>query len=75
MHWEVISMDKVYQGCMLVDERELTLLINAIGEDIRSYEFQTDLFDELVKLYVKLVKEKESISRERAKHEPKTESI
>lgn len=68
-------MDKVYQGCMLVDESELDILLDAVGSCIDAVTYCDEPFNELVKLYVKLLKEKESIERERAKYELKTESI
>lgn len=68
-------MDKVYKGCMLVDENELDIMLHALWNDIKEYPTRNEASNELVKLYVKLLEEKESISRERAKHEPKTESI
>ena len=68
-------MDKVYQGCMLVDEKELTALMKAVQNEIYDKCVKEETFNELTKLYVKLLKEKESIQREREKLEPKTEGI
>ena len=68
-------MDKVYKGCMLVDEQELLHMMIAVGHTIHTASVNSEVFNDCVKLYVKLLEEKESISRERAKHESKTESI
>ena len=68
-------MDKVYQGCMLVDEKELDIMLHALWNDIKEFSDNKETFNALVKVYVKLLKEKESIEHERAKLEPKTQSI
>lgn len=68
-------MDKVYKGCMLVDENELNMMLESLKNYIYENVDTGEHFNNLVKLYVKLLEEKESISRERAKHEPKTESV
>ena len=68
-------MDKVYKGCMLVDERELSILLSAIANQLTKFTGFCGEFNELTRLYVKLLDEKESIQREREKHEPKTESV
>lgn len=66
-------MGKVYTAFMMVDEKELDTLIQAIGCELGEYTYTDDVFNDLTKLYVKLLKEKEDLQRERAKH--KTESI
>lgn len=68
-------MDKVYKGCMLVDENELTALMRAVQNEIYDKCVKEETFNELTKIYVKLLKEKEDIQRERAKCKPETESI
>lgn len=68
-------MDKVYRGCMLVDEEELDMLLDAVGGILDRIQHINKDFNELTKLYVKLLKEKEDIQRERAKFEPTTESV
>ena len=68
-------MDKVYKGCMLVDEQELDILLDALKCEIYESCDTDEHFNNLTKLYVKLLSEKESISRERAKCKPETESI
>lgn len=68
-------MDKVYQGCMLVDEKELEAMMNSLGHTMHRTTVNSEPFNDCVKLYVKLLKEKESIQHERAKYEPKTESV
>ena len=68
-------MDKVYKGCMLVDEKELDTMMYALFNEMVDFEYPSPSFNEIVRVYVKLLDEKESIQRERAKHEPKTESI
>ena len=68
-------MGKVYTACMLVDENELDIMLNSVRIEIGCCEPTNESFNELVKVYVKLLKEKESIQHERAKLEPKEESI
>lgn len=68
-------MDKVYQGCMMVDENELDILLDSLKAEIYESCDTDEHFDNLTKLYVKLLKEKEDIQRERAKYESKTQSI
>ena len=68
-------MDKVYQGCMLVDEEELNIMLHTMFEYLKGFEFDNEHYQKIVKLYVNLLKEKESIQREREKLEPKTEGI
>lgn len=68
-------MDKVYKGCMLVDENELDTMMYALFNEIVEFEYPAESFNEIVKLYVKLLKEKEDIQRERAKCKPETESV
>lgn len=68
-------MDKIYKGCMLVDENELDMMLHALWNEIHAQTFRDERFNETVKLYAKLLEEKEGIQRERAKHEPQTESI
>jgi hypothetical protein len=58
---------------MLVDEKELDMMLHALWNDIKAYPNRDETFDATAKVYVKLLEEKESIQRERAKHE--TESI
>lgn len=68
-------MDKVYRGCMLVDENELDTMMYALFNELVEFEYPSESFNEIVKVYVKLLKEKEDIQHERAKCESKTESI
>ncbi len=68
-------MDKVYRGCMFVDEAELDIMLHTMFEYLKEFEFENENFQDIVKLYVKVLKEKEDIQRERAKCESQTESI
>ena len=68
-------MDKVYAGCIMVDENELDIMLDSLKSKIYEDCDTDEHFDNLTKLYVKLLKEKEDIQRERAKYESKTQSI
>jgi hypothetical protein len=67
-------MDKVYRGCMLVDENELDTMMYALFNELVEFEYPNNTFNEIVKVYVKLLKEKDDIQHERAKHESQTET-
>ena len=66
-------MDKVYAGCIMVDENELDIILDSLKSEIYESCDTDEHFDNLTKLYVKLLNTKEDIERERAKHE--TQSI
>ena len=66
-------MDKVYAGCIMVDENELDILLDSLKAEIYESCDTDEHFDNLTKLYVRLLNTKEDIQRERAKHE--TQSI
>lgn len=67
-------MDKVYRGCMLVDENELDIMLHTMFEYLKGFDFDNEHYKNIVKLYVKVLNEKEDIQRERAKHESQTET-
>ena len=56
-------MDKVYRGCMFVDEAELDIMLHTMFEYLKEFEFENENFQDIVKLYVKVLKEKEDIQR------------
>jgi hypothetical protein len=68
-------MDKVYKGCMLVDEHELDIMLHTMFQYLKGFEHDNEYYQSIVKLYAKVLKEKEDIQHEREKHESKTEGI
>lgn len=68
-------MDKVYTGLLIVDEAELEIIIDEVITGICEYDEPCEELDKEIELYTKLLKVRRDIHHERAKYEPKEESI